>query len=454
MYADLKFLTVPLPEDIQKVKLYGNFSLAQIMIDLRLKQDIPTALRKRLELEKDILLRIPSQYPFTKPQALDILIKSIKGFKSSELDTLFQNNSIEWIYVDGQVHFHQLFLENLLKTKKQYADRITNQDNISDGIKNAKLLNETILKIKEKKQLNYYFHISATLSITPEAVKRGEKLLIQLPLPIEYAQIKNVHLLKTSKKPVLIASEDYPQRTISFDGIGKNDTDFSIEYEFNVHTNYHNLTAEKVNNAQPTFYTEELLPHIQFTPFLKTLAAEITGTETNPLIRAKLIYEYITSHIMYSYVRSYSTILDISSYIASGMKGDCGIQALLFITLCRICNIPARWQSGLYATPLSIGNHDWAQFYIAPYGWLFADCSFGGSAYRQKAKERRDFYFGNIDPFRIPFASEFQHDFAIASKFLRSDPYDNQIGEVVGENRNLIDSEFTTTYKVVEIKEL
>ena len=34
------------------------------------------------------------------------------------------------------------------------------------------------------------------------------------------------------------------------------------------------------------------------------------------------------------------------------------MQALLFITMCRIAGVPARWQSGLYAEPGSVGMHD------------------------------------------------------------------------------------------------
>lgn len=100
--------------------------------------------------------------------------------------------------------------------------------------------------------------------------------------------------------------------------------------------------------------------------------------------------------VMYSFVRSYFTIPQQVTYIASGMKGDCGLQALLFITMCRIAGIPAGWQSGLYANPRTIGCHDWAEFYIEPYGWLFADCSFGGAAYRAGHPERWEFYFGNL----------------------------------------------------------
>ncbi|HML48080.1 MAG TPA: transglutaminase-like domain-containing protein, partial [Clostridia bacterium] len=81
-----------------------------------------------------------------------------------------------------------------------------------------------------------------------------------------------------------------------------------------------------------------------------------------------------------------------------GQRGDCGMHALLFIALCRYAGIPAQWQAGLYAKPDSIGNHDWARFYIAPYGWLYADGSFGGTAYREGDRDRWNFYFGNLEP--------------------------------------------------------
>ena len=101
---------------------------------------------------------------------------------------------------------------------------------------------------------------------------------------------------------------------------------------------------EKALESQPTFYTEEQLPHIRFTPYLRSLAAEIVGAETNPVVKARRIYDYITTHVMYSFVRSYFTIDNLTEYMGTGLKGDCGIHALLFITLCRIAGIPARWQ--------------------------------------------------------------------------------------------------------------
>jgi hypothetical protein len=150
----------------------------------------------------------------------------------------------------------------------------------------------------------------------------------------------------------------------------------------------------------------------------------------------------------------YLTIPAIPTYAATGLKGDCGIQALTFITLCRALGVPARWQAGLYASPRSIGNHDWARFYAAPYGWLYADCSFGGAAWRAGAEERWNFYFGNLEPFRMPANSDFQFEFNPAKKFRRCDPYDNQNGEAEYEHRGLGPEEYSTVHKVVRIEEL
>ena len=88
----------------------------------------------------------------------------------------------------------------------------------------------------------------------------------------------------------------------------------------------------------------------------------------------------------------------IAELCARQLRGDCGVMAVLFITLCRIAGIPAQWQSGLSVKPGYAGCHDWAMFYIAPYGWLWADPSFGSGARRAGDQARRDHYFGNLDP--------------------------------------------------------
>ena len=137
-------------------------------------------------------------------------------------------------------------------------------------------------------------------------------------------------------------------------------------------------------------------------------------------------------------MREYFTIECIPEYCAINLKGDCGVQALLFITLCRMSGIPARWQSGLYATKYYTGCHDWAQFYVAPYG----------------DKERWNYYFGNLDIFRMPANSEIQKEFMPEKKWLRIDPIDNQRGEFEYEDHGLRFSQVDVSQELISMEDI
>lgn len=194
-------------------------------------------------------------------------------------------------------------------------------------------------------------------------------------------------------------------------------------------------------------------PHSVHRVFAGT-AAEILGGERNPVRKARKIYDFITTRVLYSFVRSYLLMENISEYAAKNLKGDCGVQAILFITLCRMAGIPARWQSGLVVSGLHTGCHDWAQFYVAPYGWVFADPSFGGSAYRQGDLERWNYYFGNLDIYRMPANSAIQSEFEPPKKQLRADPVDSQTGEIEYEDRGLLSSEVESKTELVSMEEV
>ena len=154
-------------------------------------------------------------------------------------------------------------------------------------------------------------------------------------MPLEDCQVKNFKLIASMPQYKYLNDGSHPQRTVYFEENIDQVKDFYVEYEYDNEMKYVELKPEDVLESQPNFYLHEQAPHIVFTPYLKSLAKEIVKDETNNLIKAKLIYEYITTHITYSFVRNYYTIPNIPEYAALGGKGDCGVQALLFITLCR-----------------------------------------------------------------------------------------------------------------------
>ena len=454
MNSDLKYLLTPLPEDIAKLKGCGDFTRALRVIDKRLEKELPNSLKKRLELERYIIKDIPASYPYDFNAALEKCQNAFQSFTAEELTELWEMDAAEWYYIDGKVHFKEDIIANLVKTRPHLAARVKDPVFKKDKEGNFSMLDEIIAKMKSSGELACRIRIKARLKLKKPAERAGEMLRVHMPLPVEYAQVKDFKLLSTSHEPVLVNASDYPQRTVFFETPCVPGETFFVEYEYTNHVKYVEPKSEAVLEAQPSFYTEELEPHIVFTPYIKNITREIVGGESNPLARARKIYDFVTTRVMYSFVRPYFTITNIPEYAATGLKGDCGIQALLFITLCRCAGVPARWQAGLYANPLSIGHHDWAQFYVAPYGWLFADCSFGGAAWREGATERWNFYFGNLEPFRMPAASEFQFDFNPPMKFLRHDPYDNQGGEAEYAHMRLESGDFETSQEVVSLTEL
>lgn len=452
MVNDMRPLAIGLPEDIEKAKWCGDFPRALRLIAQRLENPkSPQCLKARLKLEQEIISRLPLDYTFSEEEGLALIRKDIPDFTEEELHALEDSSAIDWIYIDGKIRFCRRFYETLLKVYPSIAQRAGVKE--EDSAAEQKLLDDNVAFMKTNGQTSWHIRLKASLEIADSAFRPGEKIRVHLPVPTSAINMKNIKVLATSPEAVSVAPEDAPQRTVYFECAPTQNRPFTVEYEYDSQVTYQAPKPAEVALEQPVFDTEELLPHIRFTPFIRALCAELKGSETNPLVIARSFYDYCTKVVTYSYMREYFTLTQIPDYAGLGQKGDCGVQALLFITLCRCAGIPARWQSGLFVSPYYQGCHDWAQFYVAPYGWMFADPSFGGSAYRAGNTERHNYYFGNLDPFRMAANSQFQAEFDPPKQQLRHDPYDNQKGEAEYERHGLGWDEFEVQWELVEMKQ-
>ena len=105
------------------------------------------------------------------------------------------------------------------------------------------------------------------------------------------------------------------------------------------------------SNAVYKEFTSERIPQIVFTDTIKQLASQILAGETNPLLQTQKIYNWINGSVRWASALEYGTIPNIPEYVLKNHHGDCGMQTLLFMTLVRSQGIPAKWQSGLDASP-------------------------------------------------------------------------------------------------------
>lgn len=431
MDYQIEALGYPLPEDIEKLKWHGDFGDAIDLIHTRLQEGIPETLKKKLRLEEKQMKRMLRDYVISQEGAEKILSERLLGYKKGELDQLRRENVVDWMFVEGEIRYIDSFYSNLIKIRSDIAARQKQPKVLAPGEKDdAQIRDEIIAKMKKHGTVKCHMKLRATVTLGEELLAQDGEYHIHVPLPLEKFQMSDVNLISYNPAYLSVASPDAHQRTVYFAGTAQELKTCQIEYSLTNTMHYQNPDPALVSPEQPCFDTEEQLPHIAFTPYLRALTAEIVGNETNPLKKARKIYDFVTTKVVYSYMRSYITLPVIPEYCASRLRGDCGVQALTFITMCRIAGIPARWQSGLYADWRSADSHDWAMFYVAPFGWLYCDCSFGGSAWRQKAYDRWNFYFCNLDPYRVCLTDMFQADFQPPMSYLRSDPYDNQRGEV------------------------
>lgn len=431
MDYQIEALGYPLPEDIEKLKWHGDFGDAIDLIHTRLQEDIPETLKEKLRLEEKQMKRMLRDYVISQEEAEQILSERLLGYKKGELDQLRRENVVDWMFVEGEIRYIDSFYSNLIKIRSDIAARQKQPKVLAPGEKDdAQIRDEIIAKMKEHGTVKCHMKLRATVTLGEELLAQDGEYRIHVPLPLEKFQMSDVNLISYNPAYLSVAPPDAHQRTVYFAGTAQELKTCQIEYSLTNTMHYQNPDPALVSPEQPCFDTEEQLPHIAFTPYLRALTAEIVGNETNPLKKARKIYDFVTTKVVYSYMRSYISLPVIPEYCASRLRGDCGVQALTFITMCRIAGIPARWQSGLYADWRSADSHDWAMFYVAPFGWLYCDCSFGGSAWRQKAYDRWNFYFCNLDPYRVCLTDMFQADFQPPMSYLRSDPYDNQRGEV------------------------
>lgn len=452
-----RFLSVGLPEDIARRKAWGDLEGAIRLIDRELRrQDLPEALRNCMTVEREIMCRIPEDYPLTRVDALAEIRQHIPDFTEKEFDERVDAGKIGWVYLNGEMHFFNRFFSSMCKAEPAFAQRAGVMMHGVESVTREEgegRLDRVARLMRQNGSMTNRIRIRASVRVKDECFSPGMFVRAHLPIPAACEQQSDIRIEKIFPETGRVAPEDAAQRTVCWEETMTENHPFVVEYSYLHTATYHDLSDVRADSVQPTFDTEEIAPHVVFTPFIHSLVDKLTKGTDNPLEKARRFYDFITLQMRYNFMPSYFILEDIAQSCARSYTGDCGVFALLFLTLCRCAGIPAQWQSGLTAEPDFIGGHDWVRFYIAPYGWLFADPSYGTAAVRAQNEERRRFYFGNLDAYRMVANREFQAPFTVPKQYWRMDPYDNQLGEIETDKRGLRSYEFERSKEILLCEE-
>lgn len=452
-YDDIKLMSVELPDSLKSLRYAGRYKeeLDEIerLLDPNTFPKFDPIMEARLKLERYFAWGLMNDYRTTEEEMIALIAEKHPGFGKENLTDIINTGHADYLLTAEGLRFQKDAGANILGGR--CAKYLWEFDHPGETYTPNIGENENIRIQKETGFHAYNFTVN--MWIKPDAAheREGKILRAWLPFPCECEEQSDIKLLSVSHPNYIVSNAG--TRTVYAEFPYHKGEKFEITFSFTNTARYKELSFDAARNDVPPqlrVFTEEYEPHIIFTPYLKKLAAYLMGSETNHLKIARRFYDYVTSHVKYSFVREYRLFDNIPMYAAVNGRGDCGVMALLFVTLCRIAGIPARWQSGNACNPSRVASHDWAKFYVEPWGWLHADCSYGGSALRNGDLESWNWLFGNFDPFRFIACEAFQTEAEPKKKFMRLDPYDNQTGEIEYEDEWLTFSDIDAYKGIVE----
>jgi transglutaminase-like putative cysteine protease len=182
---------------------------------------------------------------------------------------------------------------------------------------------------------------------------------------------------------------------------------FDIEYDVVRHERVALRPGAKVAPAtlDETERKEDLAPDtlVPVSGLPADLAAKVSQGKTDPLDKARAIYDYVFTTMRYDKSGSGWGRGDVL-YACDAKKGNCTDFHSLFISMARSQGIPARFEIGFpllsnqHSGEIS-GYHCWSDFYIDGQGWIPVDIS---EAW--KHPEKRDYFFGSHDVNRVQFS--------------------------------------------------
>lgn len=447
--GDYRYLDVGLPQEIERLKQVGSIDSARDACSKMLEADLEPQLRACLRAERHRMGRLSRQFCVTRDRALELIRAEWPDFTARQLDDLIDRGRIDCRFIDGEIRLLDNFLDSLRVYPAEVpgllpapSSDIAARDSMLERMRDAGVASRII---------------TARARISIPGRRAGEVVRAWLPVPARAPQQSQIEILSMTEGG-LVAREDAPARTVFWES-SELDT-FEVTYRYRIDAPYvdtaapapdrHIVDAPAPNDAD----LAEIRPHARFTPYLRALTGSLVRNVERPIDRARAIYDYLTGHVDYRYQPDYAQLDAIADNCAKSLRGDCGVMALTFVTMCRIAGIPARWQSGLYVAADYIGPHDWAMFYTEEYGWLWADVSFGSSSRRSGDESRRLHHFGNLDPWRMVANAKFQAEFEPASDGVRWDPFDSQLGESTVDGRGCDEVEMHREVELIEMLEV
>ena len=179
-----RYLHIGVPDDIARLQGIGDFDEAIRRIDEKLAGELPMAMRQSLIAHREILRRLPLDYPYTRETAVAYAASILPGFNGAELDELERAGRIDWIQYNGAPHYSSSFLDTLCKTDPVFAARAGSAWGGGVDVKYiGGVRQEIIERLQDAGTLTLTFGVRETLRLRDDLFRPGTRVRAYLPLP-------------------------------------------------------------------------------------------------------------------------------------------------------------------------------------------------------------------------------------------------------------------------------
>lgn len=441
---------------VENLMEQGEFAKAEALM-----KALPKKTRIEQEVRIDSLItimgRIRKDFNMTPDDGHKLIREKMPNVTTEQIAKWKRKNKIEYMNIDGQEWWFRKSVRNLWLLADELKENHDAEKWVTYKTRRKYYLEAMQCPADEKGIRDWrHVNITFTLDVNADVVPAGETLRVWMPFPYQNLRQKNIKL-ESSNRPVTM-SQGSKHHTVYMEAVAEKGKPTHFEYTFSYdvaerHIAQQDLVAMvepyNTNSAEYKEFTGNQPPHIIITDDMRALAREIVEEETNPVLQASKIFDWISMRYPWAGAREYSTIKNMPDYVLANGHGDCGQVALLYISLVRSLGIPARWESGWMIHPDEVNWHDWAETYFEGVGWVPTDQSFGRSAV---GTPMNSYYTTGIDLYRMASNETIGDKLSPEKKYIRSETVDFQPGEVEWRKGNLYYDTWDSSLKVNSIE--
>lgn len=365
-------------------------------------------------------------FAWTQAELDQRLAKTFSGYRPDELPEWERRG---WLYarvVDGVKRYHVSNVTNLAffdTSLRQRNPRLAERDRFF-----AKVFLEAAADLDAQRLvagplqpyvLPQTFVYSVKAVMHQADLPPGPVVRAWIPIPLLTPAVQSIRIVQVQPAGALRFGPD-PEATIGIAYIEaprptEGDVTLAIDVAFETRHTDLIVDPEKMPpyDEQSEVYRRftRCEPQIKLNAPTIELARAITGEEQNPFRKARRLYDWVCEHCTYNYVwyerDATFTWGCASEEVRRRRVGDCVIQSMFYVALCRGVGIPARIVNGPVFPPCFKNDHVWAEVFFPGVGWFPVDVTYSEvvtmapDLTESQRHQLRDFFFGRVDRWRF-----------------------------------------------------